>query len=337
MIRSASALAAAFVLVGAIAPPAASAAAPYRASETQTGILCELATAAGDVMLQWQSYDGAMFAGITMWAPDAGPDDAPVIASYDGSATFDGVTIEATFELGTIPSDESEPERVGSARMTATITEAGPEEPFDSRLIRDGNRRITLEQTTQMLTVSGVLAIDLLDGTSLTASLETCGAGTFSQSMFATNPNAYLTATAQLYVSCSWITDRGSVGLLAIVDDVEVLTQVVLQEGDRVLLGFAEPMLTEDAFEATYELLDLGTWTTVGTAVADADLAGSGERITDVDWVDPYRFSVIGERLTVDGALTLAVEGAIVELAMDDAACEAGDVRVQVMEKMTRS
>ena len=336
MIRSTSALAAALVLVGAIAPAAVSAAAPYRASETQTGILCEFASTAGDVMLQWQSYDGAIFAGIAMWAPDAGPDDAPVIASYDGTASFDGTTVEATFELGTIPSDEAEAEHVGSARMSATLTEAGPEEPFDSRLIRDGNRRITLEQTTQLLTASGSLTIDLLDGTSVTQSLDGCGAGTFSQTMFATNPNAYLTATEQLYVSCSWITDRGSVGLLAIVDDVGVLTQVVVQEGDRFLLGFAEPMLTEDAFDATYELLDLGTWTSVGTAVADADLAGSGERITDVDWVDPYRFSVIGERLTVHGALTLDVDGATVELAMDDASCEAGDVRVQVMEKMPR-
>ena len=336
MTRSISAIAAALVLVGAIAPAAVSAAAPYRAEQTQTGILCEFATVAGDVMLQWQSYDGAMFAGLTMWAPDAGPDDAPVIVSYDGTATFDGTTIEATFKLGTIPSDEADTERVGSARMTATLTEAGPEEPFDSRLIRDGNRRITLEQTSQLLTVSGSLTIDLLDGTSVTEGLDGCGAGTFSQSMFATNPNAYLTATEQLYVSCSWITDRGSVGLLAIVDDVEVLTQVVVQEGDRVILGIAEPMLTEEAFSAAYELIDFGTWTTIGSGVADADLAASGERITDVDWFDPYRFSVIGERLTVDGTLSLAFDGTTVELAMDDASCEAGDVRVQVMEKMPR-
>lgn len=336
MIRSIPALAAALVLVGAMAPAPVSAAAPYRASQTQTGILCEFSTAAGDVVLQWQSYDGEMFAGITMWAPDAGPDDAPVIASYDGTASFDGTTIEATFELGTIPSDESQPERVGSARMTATLTAAGPEEPFDSRLIRDGNRRITLEQTSQLLTVSGRAAISLLSGTSVSLNLETCGGGTFSQSMFATNPNAYLTATEQLYVKCTWNTELGAVGLLAIVDDVERLTQVVVQQGDRFVLGIAEPMLSEDAFRAPYELFDFGTGETVGSAVADADLAGSGERITDVDWFDPYRFSVIGERLTVVGTLTLDLEGSTLPLTMDDASCEAGDVRVQVMEKMPR-
>jgi hypothetical protein len=278
-----------------------------------------------------------MFASIVMWAPGAGPEDAPIIGTFGGSVSFDGTTVEATFELGTIPSDESEPQPAGSGRMTATLTEAGPEEPFDSRLIRDGNRRITLEQFSQLFTVSGELTIDLLDGTSISQSLDGCGAGTFRQTMFATNPNAHLTATEQLFVSCQWVTERGSVGLLAIVDDVDVLTQVVVQQGDRVSIGFATPNLTEDAFDATYELFDAMTGVTNGSATADADLAGSGERITDVDWVDPYRFSVIGERLSVDGTLTATVDGATTELVMDDEACEAGDVRVQVMEKLPRS
>lgn len=336
MTRSISAIATALVLSAALSPAAVSAAAPNRASQTQTGILCEFSTVAGDVVLQWQSYDGEMFASLLMWAPNAGPEDAPTIGTYGGTVTYDGMTVEATLELGTIPSDESEPERAGSARLTATIAEAGPEEPVDSRVIRDGNRRITLKQTTQLLTVSGELTIHLLDGTSVVQRLDGCGAGTFSQSVFATNPNAYLTATEQLYVSCSWNTDRGSVGLLAIVDDVDNLTQVVVQQGDRVVLGFAEPTLTEDTFAATYELLDVSTWTTVGSATADADLTGSGDRITDVDWVDPYRFSVIGQRLTVDGTLTIALDGSSLELPMDDEACDAGDVRVQVMQKMPR-
>ena len=74
----------------------------------------------------------------------------------------------------------------------------------------------------------------------------------------------------------------------------------------------------------------------VGRAAADADLAPTGHRITDVDWFGPYRFSVIGERLAVDGTLTITMDGTTTELAMDDESCEAGDVRVQVMEKIPR-
>ena len=155
-------------------------------------------------------------------------------------------------------------------------------------------------------------------------------------SVFVTNPNAYVVGTEQLFVSCSWITDRGSVDLLAIVDDIDVLTQVVIVEGDRVAFSFAEPALTEESFDATYELVDPMLGETVGTAVADADLAPTRDRITDVERVDPHRLSVIGRRLAVDGTLSITLGGTTTQLAMDDESCEAGDVRVQVMEKIAR-
>jgi hypothetical protein len=272
-----------------------------------------------------------------MWAPDAGPDDAPIIATFGGAVSLTSSSVDATFELATIPPDETtEPKPVGSARLTGTLTENGDPEDIGSRVIRDGNRRIDLEITSQLWSVSGTLTIDMLDGGSVTRSLETCGAGIVVQSQFATNPNAYITGTEQLYVSCSWMTDRGTVDLLAIVDEVDVLTQVVIVEGDRVAFSFAEPALTEESFDATYELIDPNVGETVGTAVAAAELAGTGDRITDVDWFDPYRFSVIGERLAVDGTLWITLDGATTQLAMDDESCEAGDVRVQVMEKIPR-
>ena len=159
--------------------------------------------------------------------------------------------------------------------------------------------------------------------------------GIVAQSLFLTNPNAYITATEQLSVSCSWLTDRGTVDLLAIVDDIDVLTQVVIVEGDRVAFSFAEPALTEESFDATYELVDpmLERW---WGRRGRRDLSPTGDRITDVDSVDPYRFSVIGERLAVDGTLSITLDGTTSELAMDDVSCEAGPVRVQVMEKIAR-
>ena len=333
--RSVLSLAAVLTLVGAMMPATALAAPPLRASSEQSGVLCEFDTELGDVLVQIQDFDGSQFASLLMWAPGAGPDDPPVIATFGGSVSLTPASVEATFDLATIPPDEtSEPKAVGSARLIGTLTETGDPQDLGSRVIRDGNRRIDLEITSQLRSVSGTLTINMLDGGSVTRSLETCGAGIVVQTQFLTNPNAYITATEQLFVSCSWLTERGTVDLLAIVDDVDVLTQVVIVQGDRVAFAFAEPALTEESFDATYELIDPMLGEMVGTAVADADLAPTGDRITDVDWVDPYRFSVIGERLAVDGTLSITLDGTTSQLAMDDVSCEAGDVRVQVMEKI---
>jgi hypothetical protein len=96
-------------------------------------------------------------------------------------------------------------------------------------------------------------------------------------------------------------------------------------------------VLTADEFGATYELFDPMAGESAGTAVVAAALSPSGERITDHDWMDPYRFNVVGESLTADGTLTLTVDGQTLALPMDEASCDAGDVKVQVMEKVARS
>jgi len=96
------------------------------------------------------------------------------------------------------------------------------------------------------------------------------------------------------------------------------------------------PHLTDTTYQASYELFDPADGAVLGTAAVDSDLTRSGDRITDHDWLDPHRSSVVGERLTAAGALSLEVEGQILELPMDDTSCEAGDVRVQVMEKIPR-
>lgn len=335
--RSIFSRAAVLALVVGLMPVAVGAAPPARASSEQSGVLCEFETELGDVLVMIQDFDGSTVANVLMWAPGAGPDDAPVIAAFDGFASLTPTSVEATLQLGTIPTDEAPaPELVGTATLTGMLTEVGDPQDIGSRVIRDGNRRIDLEVTSQLWSVSGTLTIDLLRIGSVRLSLEACGAGIVVQTLFATNPNAYITATDQLFVSCSWMTDRGTVDLLAIVDTIDVLTQVVIVEGGRVALSFAQPNLTEESFAATYELVDPMLGEPVGTAVADADLAATGDRITDVDWFDPYRFSVIGERLGVDGTLSITMDGTTTRLAMDDESCEAGDVRVQVMEKISR-
>jgi hypothetical protein len=245
-------------------------------------------------------------------------------------------SLEASLDLAMIPEDETtEPKKIGTAYLSGTLTDIGKPEQFVSETSRDGNRRIGFEITSQARSVSGTLTIDMVDGASVRLSLDTCDAGSLVQTRFVTNPNAYILSTHALYVSCSWMTAGGTVNLVAIVSDFDFATQIVIADADRVAFGFADPALTEESFGATYALVDPAVGD-VGTAVAEADLTGTGERVTDVDWFDTNRLSVIGQRLAVDGTLTITVDGATTQLAMDDASCEAGDVLVQQMEKIAR-
>ena len=334
--RSILSLAAVLALVGAMLPATAAAAAPLRTSSEQSGVFCEYETELGDVLVWIQDFDGALFATVLMWAPDAGPDDSPIIASFDGTASMTATSLEARLDLAMIPEDETtEPKRIGTAYLSGTLTDIGKPEQFVSETSRDGNRRIDFGITSQARSVSGTLTIDMVDGASVRHSLDTCDAGSLVQTRFVTNPNAYMRSTHALYVSCSWMTSGGTVNLVAIVSDFDFATQIVIADADRVAFGFADPALTDESFGATYALVDPAVGD-VGTAVAEADLTGTGERVTDVDWFDTERLSVIGERLAVDGTLTITIEGATTQLAMDDASCEAGDFLVQQMEKISR-
>ena len=329
-------LAAVLIALGAVMPATATAAAPLRHTTQQSGVLCDFATDLGDVLVQVQDFDGATFAGLLMWAPGAGPDDDPVIASISSTVTLTDSFVEASFELGPLPTEETpEPAPTGTAYLIGTLRENGEPTDLGSRIIRDGNRRYDLEITSQLWSVEGTLTVDTRDG-SAREGLDACGAGIVTQTTFATNPNAYLSATDQLYLRCSWITAQGAVSLLSIVDDYNFLTQVTVVDGDRFAIGFDSPVFSEDAFTTSVSFEDPLAGVVIGSAEAEAALAPSGDRITDTYWEDPYRFSVIGERLAVDGTMRITLDGVTAELEMDDALCEAGNVKVQVMERMPR-
>lgn len=202
-------LAAGLILIGAITPATAAAAAPLRTSSEQSGVFCEYETEIGDVLAWIQSFDGDVFATVLMWAPDAGTEDGAIIASFAGTASLRPDSVEASLDLGLIPEDETtEPELLARAYLSGTLTEEGDPTDLGSETSRDGNRRIDFEITSQLRSVSGTLTIDMVDGVSVRLSLETCDAGSVTQTMLVTNPNAYLTSTHTLYLSCSWVTPR---------------------------------------------------------------------------------------------------------------------------------
>ncbi len=176
--------------------------------------------------------------------------------------------------------------------------------------------------------------IDLLDGTTDAVSLAGCGASTTTQTLFVTNPNAYVISFDQLFIECRWATERGSVELRAIVDDGAPFSELIIVDGDGILVGLTSPEFSDSAYVASYELFDPMTGEVRGAASADASLAASGERVNDHQWVDGIRFSLVGDRLTAEGTLTIETERGTTTLALDDSACEATDLRVSVIERI---
>jgi hypothetical protein len=315
-------------LLAAIFPATLAAAQPVRLSDERTGLRCELPADAGIITVFVELVNSAPFASLAIWEPDA---DLPYIFSSQGTASLEGSSLRAGFDLVLF----DDPEKVaGSARLAGEVSAAGPLEDFGSRDYRDGNRLQRLEQTIQVLSVSGTLVLELSDGTYEEIDLGPCGGSTISSAFFGANPNAYLINSDQVYISCQWMTDAGTIDLMAVHDDFSQMSVVTVVEDDRAIVGLATPELTTSAFSATHDLTDPATGEPAGSVTADATLSPSGDRITDHEWLDPHRFSTVGAALAAAGTLTLEVDGASTVLAMDDASCDAGDVVVRMMEKI---
>ena len=322
-------------LMAAISPTTVAAAAPIRDSLSMTGIRCDsLVTDAGLVGIYTEGAE-AYLSLTTSGDPEAPPD----IMSELGMASFDGSRLSADFDL--VFADESEnPDEpptytpAGGARLEAVLTPYGDLEDFSSDPQRIGNTWERRGFFSQLLSAEGTLHIDLLDGTNVTAELTGCGAGTVIQTVFVTNPNAFVVGGNQRLMECRWTIGDASVHLVAQTDDFGTnLTALTIVDGDRLLLGLTTPDFGATSFGATFDLVDFGTkGEIVGSATADADLTRSGERINDQEWVDNMRFSLVGDVLTVDGTLSITVDGTTTSLSMDDAACDATDLRVRVIE-----
>ena len=316
--------------LAAIFPATLGAAQPIRLSDERTIFRCELPADAGIVTVFVELENSVPFASLAIWEPDA---DVPYILSSQGTASLEGSSLRAGFDLVLV----DDPEKIaGSARLAGELSAAGPPEDFGSRDYRDGNRLQRLEQTIQLLSVSGTLVLELSDGRYEEVDLGPCGASTISSTFFGAHPNAYLTNTEQVFVSCQWMTDGGTIDLMAVHDDSAQMSLVTIVEGDRAISAFATPELTVSAFRATHDLSDPATGEPAGSVTADATLSPSGEPITDHEWLDPLRFSTVGAALAVAGTLTLEVDGATTVLGMDEASCDAGDVVVRMMEKIAR-
>ena len=324
-------------LVAAISPTTVAAAAPIRDSVSMTGLRCDtLPTDAGLASV----YVEGDFASLVL-TRSGDPEDMPDIFTDMSSATFDGSRLSATFNLVFVEQSENPEEPptftpAGSATLEATLTRDGDPMDLSSDPERIGNTWERRGLFSQLLSVQGTLSIELLDGTTATTPLTDCGAGTLTQTVFVTNPNAFVADGNQRYMECRWTTEEGSVELRALTDDFGTdFSELIIFEGDRVLVGLTSPDFEASSYAATYDVFDPMTkGEIVGSASAVAQLTPSGERINDQEWVENTRYSLIGDVLAADGTLSITVDGATTTLSMDDAACDVTDVHVRVIEKI---
>jgi hypothetical protein len=332
-------LLAAIGLVAAISPATVAAAKPITDTTVRTFFRCELPDDDGYRRVFMELFDGVGFADVAIWAPGADPDlELPVIHTLMSTATIEGDRLTAAFELITL--DESDPENpvalpAGFASLDAVLTATGDIFDFGTDVIRDGNRFIRTGLVSELLTVDGTFTLELVGQATETVPLDGCGASTVTQTLFATNPNAYVLGGEQLFLECIWTTDGGRVELRALTDDFgNDFSELIVVEGDGFAFGLTQPEFSGSAYAASYELFDPIAGMPAGTAAADATLARSGERVNDKEWVDGVRFSLIGNRLTVDGTLDVTVGGTPQSLQVEDASCEATDLKVRIIERI---
>ncbi len=337
-------LLAAIGLVAALLPATVAAATPIRESLATTILRCDdgLATEAGLVGLYAEVSGENSFVSVSL-TTSGDPEAMPDIFSDSWTASFDGNRFSATAELVLVEESQNPEEPpvitpAGSATLEATLTPDGDLESFPDEPERIGNTWERRGLFNQPLSVEGFLRIELRNGTVGNTELIGCSAATSTQTVFATNPNAYIVGGQQRFIECDWATGGGSVELAAVSDDFAATrSELLIVEGDRFLLGLGNGMdYSETAYLDSYTLLDMATRQVVGSATVEAALEPSGERVDDREWVDGTRFSLVGDVMTVSGSLSISVDGSTTELSMDDTACDATDLRVRVIEKIAK-
>jgi hypothetical protein len=332
------------LLLAASVPGMASAAAPERVSDTQTDLSCDITVDAGTVSL-WIGVSDTYgtYAQLAFWATPAGPfDDPPTWFSIDGSAELsaDGSSLAASFNLVEYV-EPVEPEGIevyavapsgdpiGTATLAATLSAVGDPESF-SHGDRDGNRRYTVDGTFQQLAADGLLQ---LPADITFEDLSACWAGRTTTEAFATNPDTWVSRSADRSVSCVWEGEDFSVGLYAVSYEGGTFSEIYIGDATGFASGYTESAtLTTEQISAFYaletydELTD--TWTPAGSADASATLT-AGDRVNELSRYGNEKIRVDGVVLSVDGLLTIETGAATRTLPMDDASCFAQDITVQ--------
>jgi len=338
---------AATLLVAAAFPSVAGAHPVERYSDDHVVVSCDLfggdsgaASFYAEVSTNFGSY-----AGLAFWMPPATPDSAPP-TWISGDATVDladGSTLSVTLDMYEY-SEEPTPEPpafIGVATVAADLEPVGDPEPFAYE-DQGSNQQFRVEGVSQMLSVSGEA---LLPG-DVALELDNCYAVHETVSVFATNPDAYVSRSSAVSLSCSWELDGMFATLSAYAEGGYASADMFIDSEGAGFYGGGDATLTDQAFAASFDLFDAGapepeptgigiaavgpgSGDPVGSVIASATLSATGERSRSSDRFGWEKYTVRSERLAVSGSAEITLPGTELSLVMDDVSCYAEKVRFQ--------
>jgi hypothetical protein len=302
----------------------------YTSSFTQ--FLCgDLQSDAGSAYVTaWLSDGEESFADLGFWAAPAQPGESPVTWggwSNDTHLNADGSAIEGTFDVyGFAEGEVDDPSDlifIGEGTLTATLTPSGDPETWRFR-DQLGNHHATSSGSSQALAVSGTLSLP----NDVSFDLGNCEAFRSTESWFSNSPARSVEHSTDFRLSCSWESDNGYVALFASDSEFGPTADLFVRTADGFVYSAGVATLSRSSFAATFELIpewdDEGV--PIGSASASATLTVQ-DRISHSEPSPEGRVTLKGVQLGVDGSMALDVEGQTTTLAMDDASCQAADVR----------
>lgn len=311
-------------------PGVAGAARPDRFSDDRWSLSCAgLETGAGgEIFLALEISEAfGSFGALAIWAPDADPfEEPPVAVSGDSESSVDGSQLTASFELWAFDPGADPPlgDRLGIAELLATLTPIGDPEPFDID-VKEGNRLIRASGTRQLFSVDGELVLpdgDMVD-------LSGCVVEHVVEAFFGTNPAgvpaSFISRTEGIQLNCSWEVDEGFVSLFAVSDAFGTFSDLFIETDAGFVSGGSDDVtLTRTQYAAMFELFS-EEGEPSGSATASATLTPTGERFRIVERFSEGSFKLRGERLSVDGGVTISLGAELIELQLDDESCMAVD------------
>ena len=319
-------------LMGALIIPTSVLAEPaQRYTSESTQFWCgDLQSEAGSAYVTaWLSGGEETFADMGFWAAPAQPGESPITwAGWSNNTrlTDDGSAVEGTFDVyGYAEGDVDDPSDlifIGEATLAATLTPSGDPETWR---FRDhlGNHHSKSRGTAQAFDVSGTLSLP----NDITFDLSSCEVVRSTETWFSNSPARSVAHTTDFRLSCSWETDNGYVALFAMDGEFGSAADLFVQTSDGFVYAPGIATLSRTAFESTFELIpEWDEGVPIGSAAASAALTVQ-DRIRHSELSPEGRITLKGVQLGVDGTLTLDIEGQTTTLAMDDASCQAADVR----------
>jgi hypothetical protein len=316
------------LVVALILPTSVLAAKAERQSDTSLQLWCgELQSEAGSAYVNAWIGEGETFADLGFWAtPAEQGEDSVTWAGWSNEALMSvgDSALEITFGVYVPAEDEEhEPVFVGDAIFSATLTPAGDVETFRSN-DQYGNAHSRSSGSLQQYDVAGSLVLP----DDISFDLSSCDIFRISEDWFSNAPTHSVSHSGQLDLSCGWETEDGYAALFAVNYDVATGANVWISSGGSFLIGAGDATLSSSAFEASFDLYP--GWDAeepVGTASASATLSRL-DRVSDTQVFGDSRYTFKGARLGVSGNLTIESPAGTTSFPMDDASCQASDIRI---------